>query len=76
MVILAQIRRNRWLFSIFPYNFIHSTEEVEGSNPESSSSYSKQEAFAMSTISLLIYLVGLHPAPGNVVHFFYRCVER
>jgi hypothetical protein len=32
-------------------------------------------AFAMSTINLLIYWVGLHPAPGNIVHFICRCVE-
>jgi hypothetical protein len=29
----------------------------------------------MSTINLLIYWVGLHPAPGYVVHFICRCVE-
>jgi hypothetical protein len=36
MVILAQIRRNRQLFSPFPYLLIYHTEEVEGSNPSRS----------------------------------------
>jgi hypothetical protein len=32
-------------------------------------------AFAMSAINLLIYWVGLHPAPGNLAHLIYRYVE-
>jgi hypothetical protein len=58
-----------------PYIFIHPAEEVAVRVPKVLALILSKMAFAMSTINLLIYWVGLYPAPGNFVHFIYRCVE-